>query len=176
MISLSSTALVVSMLRQWGELETPAGSDALGILLVQDVAIVLMLITVGLLGSGAPSGAQVGLQVLGGLCVFGLVAHLVRGGGVVVPFGARLRADHELQVFAAFLLCFGCSALTGFLGLSTALGAFLAGLVVAAARETDWVHRSLEPFRVLFVALFFVSVGMLVDLTFLREHWGVLLG
>lgn len=57
------------------------------------------------------------------------------------------------------------------MGLSTALGAFLAGLVVTAARETHWVHQVLEPFRVVFVALFFVSIGMLMDLGFLREHW-----
>jgi CPA2 family monovalent cation:H+ antiporter-2 len=50
------------------------------------------------------------------------------------------------------------------------LGAFVAGLIVSSARETDWVHRSLEPFRVVFVAVFFVSVGMLIDLPFIREH------
>jgi CPA2 family monovalent cation:H+ antiporter-2 len=62
------------------------------------------------------------------------------------------------------------SLLTGVLGLSTALGAFAAGILVATARETQWVHRSLEPFRVVFVTLFFVSVGMLVDISYLASH------
>ena len=80
-----------------------------------------------------------------------------------------------MQVFAAFLVCFGLSVLSGALGLSTALGAFAAGLVVAAARETDWLHQTLEPFRVLLVAAFFVSIGALIDLSQLRDQWLVML-
>lgn len=174
-VSLSSTALVVSMLRQWRELETPVGTEALGILLVQDVAVVVMLIVIGFLGGQQPSALQVGLQVSGGVAIIALIACLARKGRITLPFGSQLRSDHELQVFSAFLLCFGLATLTAFLGLSTALGAFVAGLIVAAARETDWVHRSLEPFRVLFVALFFASVGTLMDVQFLLEHWIALL-
>ncbi len=69
------------------------------------------------------------------------------------------------------MICLGLAFVTGILGLSTALGAFVGGIVVGMARETEWVHRSLEPFRVVFVALFFVSVGMLVDLDFLAANW-----
>jgi len=60
--------------------------------------------------------------------------------------------------------------LTGMAHLSTALGAFVAGILVTASRETQWVHHALEPFKVIFVALFFVSVGILVDVTFIIEH------
>jgi CPA2 family monovalent cation:H+ antiporter-2 len=87
-----------------------------------------------------------------------------------LPF-ETLRKDHEMQVFAAFVACFGLALLTGLLGLSAALGAFVAGILVTAARETQWVHLSLGPFRVVLVAVFFVSIGMLLDLVFLREHW-----
>jgi CPA2 family monovalent cation:H+ antiporter-2 len=170
-ISLSSTALVVSMLREWNELDTPAGRDSIGVLLAQDLAIVPMLLCIGFLGGQGPSGGQVLLQVLGGSLVVLVVVYLARGGSLKLPFGDAFRSDHELQVFGAFLLCSGCAWVTGFLGLSTALGAFVAGLVVGAARETEWVHRSLEPFRVLFVAVFFVSVGALIDLGFLTDHW-----
>ena len=55
--------------------------------------------------------------------------------------------------------------------MSTALGAFVAGMLIGSARETQWVHTSLEPFRVIFVALFFVSIGMLVDLVFIKTYW-----
>ena len=171
-ISLSSTALVVTMLRQWREMETEAGQEALGVLLVQDVAFAPMLIVIGLLGSGAaPSSSLVALQLACGLGVVALVALLIRRRTIRIPFGELLRRDHELQLFGALMLCFSFAWLTGVSGLSTALGAFIAGLVVASARETEWVHRNLEPFRVLFVAAFFVSVGMLVDLPFLLEHW-----
>lgn len=73
-------------------------------------------------------------------------------------------------MFAALLICLGLSLLTGLAQLSTALGAFAAGILVTAARETKWVHHTLEPFRVIFVALFFVSIGMLVDVSFISSH------
>jgi len=76
-----------------------------------------------------------------------------------------------MQIFAALAICFGLALLTGLLQLSTALGAFTAGMLVSAAKETQWVHQRLEPFRVVFVALFFVSVGLLVDIKFLTEQW-----
>ncbi|MFT5291053.1 MAG: CPA2 family monovalent cation:H+ antiporter-2 [Planctomycetota bacterium] len=170
-ISLSSTALVVTMLRQWKEMETEAGQDALGVLLVQDVALAPMLIIVGLLGGSTPSRSLLAMQLAGGIGIVLLVMTLVRKKTIRLPFGDLLRRDHELQLFGAFLLCFFFAWLTGVAGLSTALGAFVAGLVVASARETEWIHRNLEPFRVLFVAAFFVSVGMLVDLRFFSEHW-----
>jgi len=174
-ISLSSTALVVTMLRQWREMNTEAGRDVLGILLVQDVAFAPMLIVVGFFGGGAPSASLLALQVAGFLAVGLVVALLIRRRGIRLPFGAFLRHDHELQVFGALLRCFLFAWITAACGLSTALGSFVAGLVVASARETEWVHRSLDPYRVLFVAAFFVSVGMLVDVRFALEQWKPLL-
>ncbi|MCB9915325.1 MAG: cation:proton antiporter [Planctomycetes bacterium] len=170
-ISLSSTALVVTMLRQWREMETVAGQDAVGVLLVQDVALAPMLIVVGLLGGEPPTAAVLVPQLVGGLGVVALVATLVRRKSLHLPLGELLRGDHELQLFGALLLCFLFAWLTGICYLSTALGAFVAGLVVATARETDWIRENLEPYRVLFVAAFFVSVGMLVDLPFLAQEW-----
>jgi CPA2 family monovalent cation:H+ antiporter-2 len=78
-------------------------------------------------------------------------------------------------VFTALVLCFGLALITALLGLSTALGAFVAGILVGAAPDTEWVKQTLAPFRVVFVALFFVSVGMLVDLGFVRDEWPVVL-
>lgn len=171
-ISLSSTALVVSMLQQWGEMESEAGQEAIGILLVQDVAIAPMLIVVGLLGGGESlSTSLLARQVVGGIAIVALVTALARHKAIRLPFSDLLRRDHELQLFGALLLCFLFAWLTGVFGLSTALGAFLAGLVVASARETEWVRRNLEPYRVLFVAAFFASVGMLIDLAFFAAHW-----
>jgi CPA2 family monovalent cation:H+ antiporter-2 len=81
-----------------------------------------------------------------------------------------LRKDHEMQVFVAFTLCFGFSILTALFGLSSALGAFIAGIVLSSTKSTRWVHNSLNAFKIVFVALFFVSVGMLIDLEFLKEN------
>jgi CPA2 family monovalent cation:H+ antiporter-2 len=169
--SLSSTALVVSLLRQKGELDTDAGRDALSILLIQDFAVIPMLMVLGLLAGESFAYADLLSQALGGLAAVTLVAVLLMLGRFRLPFGSFLRADHELQVFSSFVLCFGLSWVSGSLGLSTALGAFLAGIIVAQAREADWVRGALEPFRVLFVATFFVSVGMLIDLALLSQQW-----
>lgn len=171
-ISLSSTALVVSMMRAWGELDTQAGRDALGVLLVQDFAVVPMVVVLGLLAGERPSYGHLALQIAGAAAVVGLLVLLLRGPRLRLPIVERLREDHELQVFAAFAICFGMAWGSALVGLSSALGSFVAGLVLSSSKETGWVHERLDSFRVLLVALFFVSVGMLIDLEFLTEHWG----
>ncbi|MCA9563366.1 MAG: cation:proton antiporter [Myxococcales bacterium] len=175
-VSLSSTAVVVSILREWGEVNSDLGNDALGVLIVQDLAIVPMLLIIGLMGEQSSHASDVVLQVVGGAAVVALIGVIMRRGSIKLPFAARLRSDHELQVFSAFVLCFGFATLTALLHLSTALGAFVAGIVVASAKETEWVHESLDALRVLLVALFFVSVGMLLDVVFLLEHWLLVAG
>jgi len=174
-ISLSSTAVVLKLLEDAGELRTPVGRDVLGILLVQDMALIPMLIVVAALGGDAVGPDEAAVALLGAVAVFGILAWVFRRGTVSLPFRAAIRADHEIQVFAALALCFGLALLTGLMGLSTALGAFVAGILVGAARETRWVHDSLAPFRVVFVALFFVSIGMLVDVRFIGSQWPVVL-
>lgn len=170
-ISLSSTAVVVKILEDVGELENQVSRNVVGILLTQDLAFIPMLITIGFLSGAGVRLGQVGLQVCGAAGILFLVIFLIRRPSVKLPFGRTLRNNHEMQVFAALILCLGISLVTALTGLSAALGAFVAGIVVATARETRWVHESLHPFRVVFVALFFVSVGMLLDLRFLRDHW-----
>ena len=174
-ISLSSTAVVLNYLQDSGRLRTKVGEDAIGVLLAQDLAIIPMLIVVGVLGGGAPDPQTISLQAVGVVLVAGLLVWMVRSPRVRLPLGARLRADKELQVFVAVLICLGLALVTGLFDLSTALGAFLAGMLVGAAKETHWVHQRLEPFRVVFVAIFFVSIGMLLDLGFVLEHWAMVL-
>ncbi len=170
-ISLSSTAVVIKMLQEWEETQTRVGQAVLGILLAQDMALIPMLIIVGMLRGVRLDLATASKQLVGGVLVLALLGWLATRKELRLPLGKRLREDHEIQVFAAAVICLGLAFVTGILGLSTALGAFVGGIVVGMARETEWVHRSLEPFRVVFVALFFVSVGMLVDLDFLAANW-----
>ena len=170
-ISLSSTAVVLKILQDNNELETDTGQNVLGILLFQDMAIIPMLIVIGLMSGIEPDSHQVVLQVIGGILMLALMAYLMLKETIHFPLAKWFKGDHEMQIFAALAVCFGFSLITGLFGLSTALGAFIAGMFVGAARETKWVHTSLEPFRVIFVALFFVSIGMLVDLNFIHEHW-----
>jgi CPA2 family monovalent cation:H+ antiporter-2 len=175
-ISLSSTAVVLRLVQE-GRFASPAmGDQVTGILLVQDVALVPMLLVLGFLGAGVPSASLLVSQAVGAVIVFVLVLWVARPGVVRLPMAGLVSGQPELQVFASLIICFGLGLLTGLLGLSTALGAFVAGLIVSAARETHWIHSSLEPFRVVFVALFFVSVGMLLDVDFVLDHWPLVLG
>jgi CPA2 family monovalent cation:H+ antiporter-2 len=169
-ISLSSTGVVMKLLRDRGESESHIGTDVTGVLLVQDLAVIPMLIAVTLLGGERPDPLTISTQVVGGVATIALLTFLARKDSIRLPFGRFLREDHEVQVFSAFLLAFGFALLTGFAGLSTALGAFVAGLVVGAARETEWVSEVLHPFHVLLLAFFFVSIGMLLDFDFIADN------
>ena len=175
-ISLSSTAVVLRILQDNGELDTKAGQNALGILLVQDLAVVPMQIIVGLMGGEAPTLPELVLQSTGGVLMIVLMALVFIKRELKLPFLSHLRKDPEMQVFVALTICFGMATLTGLFGLSTALGAFAGGMLVTAAKETHWVHHSLEPFRVVFISLFFVAVGLMLDLNFLVANiWQVLI-
>ena len=169
-ISLSSTAVVLKLLQDRGELDSKAGHNVLLILLAQDLAVVPMLVVISLLGENAPSQTEILSQIFGGIFLLAFSAWIISREQIHLPLIRHIRENHEMQVFAALLICFGMAFISGILNLSAALGAFIGGIVVASARETEWVHRALEPLHVVFVAVFFVSVGMLIDLTFLHEH------
>ncbi len=170
-ISLSSTAVVLKMLQDWGEIDTDTGQDLLGVLLFQDMAVVPMLIVLAFMSGDRPDLGTLALQGVGGVLILALMVLVLVKDPINLPLARWLKEDTEMQVFAALIICFGLATLTGMFGLSTALGAFVGGMVIGSARQTRWVHHNLESLRVLFVALFFVSIGMLVDLDFLAQYW-----
>ncbi|MDH5526670.1 MAG: cation:proton antiporter [Nitrospirota bacterium] len=170
-VSLSSTAVVLKLLGDARELESRIGQGVLSILLAQDLALIPMLVIISLLGGDNLSGGQMAAQLAGTAVIAGVVGWMIRSPRISLPWLRSLRGDHEMEVFAALAFCLTLALVTGLTGLSTALGAFLAGMLVGTAHEGDWIHRHLAPFQVVFLALFFVSVGMLLDLGFLRESF-----
>jgi len=172
-ISLSSSAVIIRLLQDSGEIESPLGQNVISILLMQDIIVVPMLIITNYLGGVAPTQSEIILQLVGGIGIIALLIWLVRKENITLPFSKIIEKDHELQVFIAFISCFGFALLTAFFGLSAALGAFVGGMLVHSAQSTHWFHDSLHSFRIIFVALFFVSIGMLIDLSFLVENWQV---
>lgn len=169
-ISLSSTAVIVKLLQERNELFTEVGQNVLGVLITQDILIVPMLIIMGYLGGNNPEITEIIKQVIGGVLIIGIIVYILVKKEVKLPFMKYISKDHEVQVFVAFTLCFGFSILTALFGLSSALGAFIAGIVLSSTKSTQWVHNSLHAFKIMFVALFFVSVGMLIDLHFLKKN------
>ncbi|MDA3970254.1 MAG: cation:proton antiporter [Desulfobulbaceae bacterium] len=170
-ISLSSTAVVLKLLQDWKEFDSKVGQNVLVILLAQDLAVIPMLIVLSTLGNSQADPANIWLQLLGAGVMALIIGYIAAKETIHLPLSKVLGEDREMHVFAALCICLGLSLLTGLVGLSTALGAFVAGMLIGAAKETRWVHQSLESFRIVFVALFFVSIGMLVDLRFILDHW-----
>lgn len=167
-ISLSSTAVVLNLFTQTKELETKTGQTVLGILLTQDLAIIGMIISLSFFSPEPISSSQVIIQLVGGALMIALASYIVIKKQINLPWAKWVKDDHELQVFAALVACFGLALITSLFSLSTALGAFLGGMLIGRAKETQWVHHSLESFRVVFVALFFVSLGLMVDVDFIQ--------
>ena len=170
-ISLSSTAVVLKILQDKKELDSDTGQNVLGVLLFQDMAIIPMLIIIGLMSGNELAPLELSMQISGGVVMLLLAGWIIAKESIRLPLGNWIKQDHELQIFMALTLCFGLALLTGIFQLSTALGAFIGGMLIGAAKETQWVHNSLNPFRILFVALFFMSVGLLVDMDFIILHW-----
>ncbi len=170
-ISLSSTAVVIKLLQDSGILDSNVGQGILSILLAQDLAIIPMLIILGLLGTGKVENVQLIKQGVGAIASIVFLSTIILKSAIHLPLSKWLKEDRELQLFTALSICFGLALITAWLELSTALGAFMAGMLIGSAKETQWVHHTLESFKVLFVALFFVSIGMLLDINFLMSNW-----
>ncbi|MDX8397046.1 MAG: cation:proton antiporter [Mariprofundaceae bacterium] len=173
-ISLSSTAVVLKELQDTGEMDEPFGQNAVGVLLVQDMAIVPMMITLSLIGSAEVHAADLIKQLVGGIATLAVVAYLLKTGVLHIP--EFLRGSLEKRVLLGLLLCLGAATLTSWLGLSPGLGAFLAGMVLASSDQSDWVHEHLESVYVIFVMIFFLSVGMMVNVDYLMSNLGLVAG
>jgi CPA2 family monovalent cation:H+ antiporter-2 len=161
-IAVSSTAVVLSVLRSRGELDAPHGRLTLGILVFQDLCVVPMILVIPMLAGDAPPST---LIVALGKAV-AVIAAVIVGARLIVPrllhAVARTR-QRELFVLTVFLVCVGTAWMVSSTGVSLALGAFLAGLVVAGSEYRHQALSDLVPFREVFTSLFFVSVGMLLD-------------
>ncbi len=164
-VAVSSTAVVLRGLSARGELEAPHGRLALGILVFQDLCVVPMMLAVPYLagkgGSAQDIFVTIGtvLLVLAGVLL--AASHLVPR---LLAFVARAR-ERELFILAVFLVCFGTAWALSLAGISLALGAFLAGLVVAGSEFRRQAMSDLIPPREVFASLFFVSVGMLLNVS-----------
>lgn len=171
-LALSSTALVLQVLEERHESATQTGRLSLAILIMQDLAVLPLLVLVPVLaqpeGEVLSTMARTFAQAL-----VALVAIIVIGRVLLRPiFRVIARLDiHELFVAMSLLTVLGISWATETVGLSAALGAFLAGLLLA---ETEFVHQieaDVKPYKGLLMGLFFMTVGMRIDVTYLLENW-----
>ena len=173
---MSSTAIVSKMLAERMELGTPHGRDIIAILLFQDLAVVAFLIVIPALGRD-PEDLTVALALaaLKGAVALTLILGLgQRPMRAWFNLVARQRSS-ELFVLNVLLVTLGLAALTELAGLSLALGAFLAGMLIAETEFRFQVEEDIKPFRDVLLGLFFVTVGMSLDLAAVATHWGYVL-
>lgn len=181
-IALSSTAIVLRLLQDRGELETPHGRSILSILLYQDIGVVPVMLMAPLL-AGVVSPAIQGGNVRGGagLATVGLLLGKILLVGLfcyaayrwLVPWVleriTRTRSS-EAFLLGVFMLCIGIAVLTQSLGLSLALGAFLAGFIISESEYSHQAVAAMLPFRDVLMSLFFISIGMLLNIPYVLGH------
>jgi len=179
-VALSSTAIVLRLLQERAQLETPQGRAVLATLIYQDIGVVPVMLMAPLLAGagGAAGGAAAGGNGLAAIAsLIGRVVIVALFGYAayrwVVPWVleriTRTRSS-EAFLLGVFMLCVGIAVFTQSLGLSLALGAFLAGFILS---ESDYSHQAVAvmlPFRDVLMSLFFVSIGMLLDIDYLLRH------
>lgn len=163
-LSLSSTAIALTTLEERNFMTTPTGQAGFAILLFQDIAAIPMIALVPVLGMAVHEGSGQGW--LGGLKVVGVLAALIVGGRYLITPILRIIAKTELrEIFTAFalLLVISIALLMQWVGMSMALGAFMAGVLLADSEYRHALETDIEPFKGLLLGLFFIAVGMSVD-------------
>ncbi len=170
LLAMSSTAVVFKLLTDRGELTTPHGNVAAAVLLLQDLLVVVCMVGLPALAAQETEAAVLWEKLGLGTVV---VLLLLLAGRFVVPFvlfQVVRTHNRELFLMVLVLLCLGSSALTAAMGWSLALGAFLAGLALSESEYATQTLAEVLPFRDTLASLFFISVGMLLDLRFFVEN------
>lgn len=171
MIALSSTAIVLKTLQDKGRVDSPDGRTVLAILIFQDIIVVAFILLTPLLGGSEISMEEPWWFFL--LKLIGLITLMIVGAKWLIPFilyQVTKRRSRELFILTIVGICFTVAWLTSELGLSLALGAFFAGLIIS---ESEYSHQAISniiPFKEVFTSFFFISIGMLLDVSFLMNH------
>ncbi|HEX4296464.1 MAG TPA: monovalent cation:proton antiporter-2 (CPA2) family protein [Devosia sp.] len=174
---LTSTAIVMQLLTERGDLATPPGQKIVSILLLEDLAIVPLLAVVALLAPSIKDAADATPVWLSILVALGCVAALQFIGRWVLNPLFRILANaqaREVMTAAALLVVLGAAMLFQFGGLSMAMGAFLAGVLLSTSTFRHQLEADIEPFRGILLGLFFLAVGMSLDLNIVARDWQII--
>lgn len=176
LVSMSSTAIVLRILSERAEMETPNGKVTISILIFQDLGIILMVLLVPLLAGTA--GTSSTAMIFSILKAIAIVLLLIVAGRFIVPtilYHIVKTRNRELFLLGMIVICLGTATLTSMAGLSLAIGAFIIGLIIS---ESEFSHQALSeilPLRDVFNSLFFISIGMLLDLGFVLDNVSIIL-
>ena len=174
-VALSSTAVAVKLLEEIGALRARVGRITVAVLIAQDLAFLPMLLIVENLGAGGfdmAAATQIGVSAL---LLYGLVRLLLKQGRQHLPFYKIIVGHVDLSPLAGLVYCFGAGALMGAIGLSPAYGAFLAGLAIGNSAEREPMLAVVRPIQSVMLMVFFLSIGLLLDLQFVWDNLGTVL-
>ena len=177
-LAMSSTAFVLQILTEKGQLTTRHGRSSFAVLLFQDLAVIPLLAIIPLLGAGAAQAAG-GSAWLGALKAIAVIVAVIAGGRYLLrPLLKAIAASGIREIFtaASLLVVIGTSLLMNSVGLSMSLGAFLAGVLLADSEFRHELEADIEPFKGLLLGLFFISVGMSADLGLIVAHPVAIIG
>ncbi|WP_374666536.1 monovalent cation:proton antiporter-2 (CPA2) family protein [Ramlibacter sp.] len=175
-LAMSSTAIVVKLMADRLEMESEHGQRVMGVLLFQDLAVVPLLVLIPALGS--PPEELFGALALAGLKAVMLITLLLVGGQKLMRWWLTLvarRRSEELFVLNLLLITLGLAWLTELAGLSLALGAFIAGILISETEYKHQVEADIRPFHDVLLGLFFITIGMLLDWRPVAQQWGLVL-
>uniref|UniRef100_A0A7S0BZ08 Cation/H+ exchanger transmembrane domain-containing protein n=1 Tax=Proboscia inermis TaxID=420281 RepID=A0A7S0BZ08_9STRA len=175
-LALSSSAFVLQLLREKGEMKSRFGRASFGVLLLQDLMVVPLLVLTPVLAKGGDLGAALGSALV--RIGMALSAIAVLGKWVLRPVFDRVEASDSQEAFVGVMLgtVLSMSFLTEGLGLSNTLGAFLAGVLLSETKHRHRIEKELSPIRGILVGLFFFSVGFEVDLPLIMNKFGLVAG
>jgi len=175
LVALSSTAIVLKLIQERAEVDSPHGRTTLGILIFQDIIIVPMILVTPLLaGATGNLGESVLVLLAKGIGIILLVMVSTKWIVPQVLYQITRTRNQEVFLLSVVVICFGVAWLTSKAGLSLALGAFLAGLIISESKYSHQALGNILPFRDVFTSFFFVSIGMLLDVGFLFQQPGTI--
>lgn len=175
-LALSSTAFCLNLLAERGGIATVMGRMSFSILLFQDLAVIPLLALISILAGGEVSAAETGLNLL--YAVTAIITLLLIGRYLLNPILGKIVASQDPEVFiaVAVLLVLGVAWIMESVGLSMALGAFLAGLMLAESHYRHQIEADILPFRGILLGLFFMTVGMGIDFALLWNNLASIIG
>lgn len=176
LFNFNSTAIVGEYLTRNNELNTSFGSIILNMLLLQDLMVAPTTALFRFTGSPTVSISKLIIAILVSVAIIFLLRAVRHRAFLHSTILNGLKNDHDLQVFLGLLLSLGFGVLADMAGISSAIGSFVAGLCIGRTVAFDWLEHALKPFRIFFVALFFMSIGLQFDIQYLFEHGGIVLG
>jgi CPA2 family monovalent cation:H+ antiporter-2 len=174
-ISLSSSAIVFQYLARTDEIKSQLGIITCAVLLIQDILVIPMMLALNFMSGSTISQTQLIKVCFGAILMILFLKAAITKKLFTIPMRKEIAADHELQVFVGFSLCFGMAWISGWFGLSTALGAFASGILIGHDKATHWLGESLMPFKVFFMAFFFMAIGLQLNISFFIQNAGTII-